>query len=66
MKVFQVTVPFPIPIVGRNADPEVSWQHILEQSGILLVPNSFANNWYTNEASLLVLLKYKKRPHPEI
>ena len=30
-----------------------SW-HILEQSGKLLVPYSFANNWYRKAASLLV------------
>jgi len=38
------TDPFPIPIVCASADPDGSW-HMIEQSGMLLVPNARIINW---------------------
>ena len=42
-----------MPMVSLSAEPDDSW-HMLEQSGRLFVPNSRANSWYRNAASLLV------------
>ena len=46
--------PVPIPKVWESATPLDSW-HILEQSGILLVPKARVNTPYRKAASLLDL-----------